>query len=260
MGAESVEPEIVDNNVRLTDRGRKFRGIDTFTPDEMLTPEKSPRFLNWNAIERHGSWCGRKGTGRIIDDGTTCVDSGASSIDSAYKGLCIVPLELNDQNDDNAQHTCAMLLGFTDQYPGYSGGDVNLCVVEPEPAWGHELDLRGFPGPDITLSKSASLTLRVNADYQTVRFASKTGIPLQTIKGITVAWSAGGFPRDVDKRDDSTVVGSKSITLDQDRATWDGTSTNYDITVPATGVYYVTVWAHSLTGTSEPVYGRFEIT
>lgn len=256
-GAESVEPEIVDNNVRLTDRGRKFRGIDTFTPDELQPIEKSPFCVNWNAIERAGSWCARRGTGRFIDDGTTCEDSGASPITSTHRGLAILPLPLNDPSDGNATHTTAMLLCFSNVGPGNSG-NINFCVVEPDVAWGKIQSMRNFPGPHITLSKPGALTLRVAATYATTLFATRVAAPRNFVKGITIAWSAIRQPRDVDKRDD--FDDSKEVTLDQDRASWNGVAQNFDITVPATGFYFVTVWAHSLEGTSEPSYGVFEVT
>lgn len=256
-GFESVEPEIVQNNVQLTERGPTFRGLDTFTPDEMLPPDKSPYLINWNSIERAGSWCARRGTGRMIDDGTTCVDSGAAPITSTYAGLAVRNLELNDPSDVNATHTCAQLLVFSNKGPGESAGNLNFCIVEPFVAWGQGKSLRNFPGPGITLSKPGALTLRVAANYRATMFTNRTGLPLSFIKGITIAWSGTRFPRDVDRRDDEA---GDRVTLKADRASWNGTLTNFDITVPATGVYYVTVWAHSLEATSEPVYGRFEVT
>lgn len=255
-GMESVEPGFVDNNVRLADRGPRFRGIDEFTPDEKVNQEKSPYCMNWNAIERAGSWCARRGSGRFIDDGTTCEDSGSSAINSAYKGLGFVPLELNDQNDDNAQHTCALLLAFTDTAPGKSGS-INCCVVEPEVAWGHPASLRNMPGPDITLSQIAGPKLRVAASYGTNLYASRTGVPLVSVKGITIAYSTVRFPRDVDKRDERE---SKTITLFKDRASFNGAATNFDTGVLATGRYFVAVWAHTLEGTSEPSYMSLELT
>lgn len=258
-GAESVEPEIVDNNVKLTERGVRFEGLDTFTPDEKLPSNKSPLVINWNSIERAGSYCARRGTGRVIDDGTTCRDSGNAAITSTYKGLSIVPIPLNDPSDLNAQHTTALLLAFTATEPGVAGA-VNVCAVEPFVAYGQPESLRGSPGPAVTLSNPAAGTLRVAVNYVSSgsRFNARSGLAKGTVKGITIAYSTARFPRDVDKRDERD---GKTVTLRLDRASWDGSAQLYDITgLTTAGRYYVAVWAHSLEGTSEPSLASFEVT
>lgn len=259
MGAESVEPEIVDNNVRLNPRKMKFRGLDSFSPDEQLSEEKSPYFMNWNAIERAGSWCARKGLGRLIDDGTTCEDSGSSPITSTHKGLAVLPLELNDPSDANAQHTTAMLLCFSDADGKGDTGDINFCVVEPDVAWGYLESGRGYPGPALVLSNPSSGTLRVQVSYVLGKYATRTGMPVNFVRGITIAYSSVRYPRDVDKRDDGDGGGSR-VTLFRDRASYDGTTQQFDIPSLPADTYYVTVWIHTLEGTSEPVFGSWPVT
>lgn len=258
-GVESVEPEVVDNNVKLTERGVRFEGLDTFTPDEKLPSNKSPLVINWNSIERAGSYCARRGTGRVIDDITTCKDSANAAITATHKGLSIVPIPLNDPSDLNAQHTTALLLAYTATEPGVAGG-VNVCVVEPFVAYGAPESLRGYPGPALTLSNPVAGTLRVavNLVSSGSRFNNRAGLAKGFIKGITIAYSRDRFPRDVDKRDERD---GKTVTLYRDRASYDGSATNFDITgLTVAGRYYVSVWVHSLEGTSEPSLGSFEVT
>jgi hypothetical protein len=258
-GAESVEPETVDNNVRLTERGVRFEGLDTFTPDEKLPSNKSPHLINWNSIERAGSYCARRGTGRVIDDITTCKDSGNADITATHKGLSIVPIPLNDPSDLNAQHTTALLLAFTATEPGVAGA-VNVCGVEPFVAYGAPESLRGYPGPALVLSNPVAGTLRVAANYVSsgARFNARSGLAKGFVKGISIAYSLQRYPRDVDKRDERD---GKTVVLVQDRASWDGSATNFDITgLTVAGRYFVSVWAHSLEGTSEPSLASFEVT
>jgi len=244
-----------------SERGAEFTGVDMFLPDEKLPSGKSPHAINWNALEKPGSFCVRKGLGRIVDDRTTVLDEGGSAINAASGGISLVNIDLNDPSLANATNTAALLLVYsTAAVTGTAA--LNIGLVEPSLAWGKLVNLISHPGPEFGLTSPASGTLRVTADY-TNAFATD-GVPQTSVKAITIAYSTTAFPRDPDGKDarpaGETSTG-KTVVVFVSRTSWDGLSVVHDITgLDVTLAYYVTVWAHTLEGTSEPTFRRMQLT
>lgn len=194
-----------------------------------------------------------------------------SALSSEYRGMSLCAL--NASGPDNADQ---LLLSFIDKdveigdAPGGSNSLTSLHVVDTGPRWGRPRDLTGLPGPTLALSDQGSQVLRVTAIYDTIPTA-QAELREQSVKAITirivgpVSGATPRFPLDPDGSDGTgsvpyVISGPANVT----RRTWDGSSTNFDMTLTTAagygaGKYWVAAFAHSLDGTSEPSFGSLTI-
>lgn len=261
-GGQGSPVGAVQVGVALGEREGAFRGVDTYNPDEKISPDTSPDSFNWDSFSRIGSLCKRMGTARIKEDRDVVTTTGGAALNASAVGVSICPIQLSDPSDSNANATSACLMSFSDAAIGTSSANHTAHVVEPTPLSGEAATLIGAPGPDVTLTDLTGHQLRVNVSYETLM--PYAGQRENSIEGVTIAYSTTGYPRDPDGKDARLATGTraaKTITFHKQRDTsWHGASTNFDITSGlAAGKYYVTVWGHTREGTTEPTYRSLTI-
>jgi hypothetical protein len=208
----------------------------------------SPEATNWNALERFGSRCVRRGVNKYSEDRTTITIS-SSAIHADYRGVSIAPIS-------NADY---MLMCMADN-DGTIGGaitaqPISLWVLTTFPVWGRPVDLRTYPGPKLVLTEPSPGTIRVTYDYSNVW--STVALQKISCKSVTIRYNLGAgdvtFPIELDTITDDDTTGRRAGTAAKDRTTWNGTSATVDIVtgLASLGVCYVSAWAHGLLGTSE---------
>ena len=242
----------VENSTALSAWPGEWEGVDTLGPDTKLPESLSPEAINWNAIEKFGARCVRRGMMKMSEDRSSVTIS-ASPIAAAYRGVSIVPLA-------NADY---MLMCMADN-DGTIGAAVtsepiSLWVLTTFPLWGRPVDLRQYPGPKLVLTEPSTKVIRVTYDYSNVW--SSVALQKISVKSVSIRYNAGTtagyvtFPIELDTTADDDTTGRRSGTAAKNRASWDGTSATVDIDLSATGttgdIVYVSAWAHGLLGTSE---------
>ena len=239
----------VNESIILQQRDDEFLGVDTFTPEEKLAPGYSPDAVNWDGFARIGSRCVRRGSAKFEDDHSSL------SKNSALRGvsLALIPNGTEDQ--------LQMLYSFADADIGATRASVatDITVVTTAPRWGRPTTLKGWKGPKITLSDQGSQVLRVTSDYTNV-FSNTTqkGFRANSVVGITVRYSVVGYPRDIDGFDYLHDQGTDSTAL-VDRAAWTGASRNDDSSTLTAALYYVTAYAITREGISEPSFATLTL-
>jgi len=237
----------VDNSVAMTAWPGEWEGVDTESPDTKMPESLSPEATNWNALEKFGARCVRRGVAKMLEDRSTLTIS-ASPMHADYRAVSICPIA--DSED--------VLMCFADN-DGTIGGaiavqPISLFTATQAILWGRPQDLRTFPGPKLTLTEPATGTIRVTYDYTNVW--STVALQKITCKSISIRYNIGSgdvtFPIDMDGVTDEAA--RRAGTAAKDRATWDGTSATVDIDLSTQSVgtvVYVSAWAHGLLGTSE---------
>lgn len=254
-------------------REDEWLGVNTLLPANKLNGKYSPRAVNWDGFRGYGSRCLRSGIAKLTDDIETVVDSGASPLSSEYRGFGLAVLPGSGENENQ------LLLAFADkdvdigEAPSANAAtSYHICQVGPR--WGRPRNLQGLPGPTITLSDQGSQVLRLNAIYDHIA-AAAVGLRKQSVVAISarvvgpLAGATPRYPLDLDggdgAQDDNGVAAFKfnDGSNDLDRLAWEGASTNYDMDLSGAaygaGKYWVTVWAMSLDGYSEPSYASLTI-
>lgn len=235
----------VENSVALTAWPGEWEGIDTEAPDTKMPESLSPEATNWNALEKFGARCVRRGVAKLLDDRSTLTIS-ASPMHADYRAISICPIA---ESED-------VMMCFADNDIGGAivAQPISLFTATMTPLWGKPQDLRTFPGPKLTLTEPIAGTIRVTYDYTNVW--STVALQKITCKSISIRYNIGSgdvtFPIDMDSVTDEAA--RRAGTAAKDRATWDGTSATVDIDLSTQSVgtvVYVSAWAHGLLGTSE---------
>lgn len=181
-----------------------------------------------------------------------------SALNANYRALSLAVMPASGDNPDQ------MLMAMSDKTIGETSPSLNtfLGLVTQYPRWGKPLTLRGVPGPLLTPSQQAGPVLRVNAAYTNVFDATtQAGIRNHSVQAIMIRYSTVGYPRDIDgKAEGEAIVGSIAGAVLADRSTWHGASQNFDSGTVATGRYYITAWAITTEGISEPSFALWNIT
>lgn len=241
----------VENSTVISAWPGEWEGIDTTSPEEKMPEALSPEATNWNALERFGSRCVRRGVAKMSEDRETITIS-ASPIHADYRGVSIMPL---------APDYMLLCMADNDGTIGaaLSAQPISLWVLSTFPMWGRPVDLRTYPGPKLTLTEPSTKVIRVTYDYSNVW--STVAMQKISCKSVTIRYNSGAvsgavtYPIELDTIADDDTNGRRAGTAAKDRATWDGTSATVDIDLSASGttgdIVYVSAWAHSLLGTSE---------
>lgn len=246
-GGQGFSIGAVENNAVLTAWPGEWEGIDTLSPDTKLPENLSPDATNWNALERFGSRCVRRGVAKMSDDRSSLTIS-ASPMHADYRAVSICPIA---ESED-------VLMVFADNDgtigAALSAQPVSLFTATQAPLWGRPVDLRTYPGPKLTLTEPVAGTIRVTYDYTNVW--STVALQKISCKSVTIRYNIGSgdvtFPIDMDGVTDE--ASRRAGTAAKDRAIWDGTSATVDIDLSTQSVgtvVYVSAWAHGLLGTSE---------
>lgn len=173
------------------------------------------------------------------------------ALDTDMRGISLVGLPAFDESGSGA-----ILLTFADAEIGITPTKGSSChVVSTDMLWGEPMTFQGVRGPALTLSEPVAGTVRVAPTYTGV---FNNGVARTSIVALSILYSYDGYPRDIDAKDNRT---GKTVTIDQNRVSWDGQSQNFDIvTGQASGTrVYVTVWGLTRMGTSEPAHASLEI-
>jgi hypothetical protein len=242
----------VNESIIMQQRDDEFLGVDTFTPEEKLAAGYSPDAINWDGFSRIGSRCVRRGSAKLEDDHASL------SKNSALRGisLALIPNGTEDQ--------LQLLYSFADNDIGSVRSSVatDITVVTTAPRWGRPTTLKGWQGPKIALSDQGSQVLRVTSDYTNVfNNSTQKGYRANSVIGITVRYSVVGYPRDIDGYDYLKDQGTPSAALrdNLDRSAWTGASRDDDSATLTAGLYYVTAWAISREGISEPSFATLTL-
>lgn len=234
----------------------EYMGLDTLTAPEKVAPGYSPDAPGFDQAAKLGSRCKRHGVAKMTMDRDS-VTLSSSAIGAGYRGLSLGVMPSSGNLPDQ------MVLAFADNSIGSTRSSLQtaLLLVTNNIRWGRPVNLRGWPGPKITLSQQTGPLLRVTVDYTNVFDATtQAGMRANSVVQIVIRYSTTGFPRDIDGQDEDRVTaGFTSIAL-ADRTAWTGASANYDTGVLALGKYYVTVWAISREGVSNPSFATETLT
>lgn len=179
-------------------------------------------------------------------------------INSDYRGLSICAIPASGPNADQ------LLLAFhdvdVDIGTNTSGQQpTSLHLVSTGPLTPRPKSLVGCVGPTLTLSDQGSQVLRVTAVYTNLFPAAAAELMEGSVIGIIIRIVqnvSGGTPRyalDPDGEDGTGSTYFAVSAVDQNRVSWNGASTTYDMTVTA-GKAWVTVWAVGRDGLSEPSF------
>lgn len=253
-------------------RDDDFRGINTLDPDNKLRGNWAPRGVNWDGFRRMGSRCIRSGIAKLDMDRDSATASGGGSLSSEYRGLSLCNLPASNNNADQ------LLIAFHDKdaglgtAPGGSNSQTSFHIMDAGPRWGRPRNLSGMRGPTLTLADQGSQVLRVTAIFDVIPTA-QAELREQSVKAITIcvvgpqSGATPRYPLDPDgiasgSGNDGTgsfyffTTGPSNVL----RRAWDGSSTNYDCSLVASGTlygagkYWVACFAHGYEGTSDASY------
>lgn len=243
----------VNESIILQQRDDEFLGVDTLTPPEKLAAGYSPYAVNWDGFARIGSRCVRRGTAKLEDDHASL----SKHADLRGVSLALIPNGTADQ--------LQLLYSFADNDIGSTRTSqaTDITVVTTAPRWGRPTTLKGWQGPKLAATDAGGQVLQVVADYTNVfNNSTQRGYRANSVVALTIRRSTDGYPRDIDGFDylhdqgtPSTPVTDSSPTLEYDRAPWKGESVTITETLTAT-TYYLTAWAVSREGISEPSFAR----
>lgn len=243
----------------LTQRDDEFRGVESYTPPEKLGQGFSPDAVNWDGFARVGSRCIRRGVAKLEMDRDVATIS-AVPIAAAYRGLSIAAIPCNSGKGDE------ILLAFADSDIGVVRAvePITLHVVSCEPRWGRPHTLINTPGPKLALSQVAGPKVRVTTDYTNVFDATnQLGLRANSVVGLIIRYSGPttteSFPLDMDGYDHLEGTTTASVAL-VERSSWAGASRVDDTAVLAVGKYWVTAWAITREGYSDPSFATLTVT
>lgn len=233
----------------------EYMGLDTLTAPEKLPPGMSPYAPGVDQVAKLGSRCKRHGSAKLTMDRDS-VTLSSSSINTAYRGLALAVMPSSGDNADQ------MLLAFADNDIGQTRSSIQtaLILVTNQPRWGRPVNLADWPGPTLTLTDLGSQVMRVTAVYSNVfDQTNQLGVQKNSVKQIVIRYSTGGYPRDIDGLDDDRDAAGYASSVLADRTAWLGTSTNFNSGTLTAAKYYVTAWAISAEGVSEPSFGSITL-
>lgn len=258
-------------------RDDDFRGVNTLDPDNKLRGNWAPRSVNWDSFRRTGSRCVRSGIAKLDMDRDSATASGGGSLSSEYRGLSLCALPASNNNADQ------LLIAFHDKdadlgtAPGGGNSQTSFHIMDAGPRWGRPRNLSGMRGPTLTLTDQGSQVLRVAAIFDAIPTA-QAELREQSVKAITiclvgpVSGATPRYPLDPDGVSSSTNTdGTGSFYLFTSgpsnvlRRAWDGSSTNYDCSLVASGSlygagkYWVAAFAHGYEGTSDASYASITL-
>lgn len=243
----------------LSQRDDEFRGMDSFTPPEKLSPGFAADCVNWDGFARVGSRCVRRGVAKLQEDRDSVTIS-ASPIDASYRGLSIAAIPCGSGKGDE------VLLAFADSEIGTvrTAQPITLHAVSSEPRWGRPATLLDVPGPLIALTQIAGPKVRVSSSYTNVFDATnQLGLRANSVVGLIIRYSGPttteSYPLDMDGHDhmEGTTLASTALA---NRVSWKGESRTDDTAVLAVGKYWVTAWAFTREGYSQPSYASLTVT
>lgn len=233
----------------------EYMGLDTLTAPEKLPPGMSPYAPGIDQVSKLGSRCKRHGSAKLTMDRDS-VTLSSSAINAAYRGLGLAVMPSSGDNPDQ------MLLSFADNDIGQTRSSIQtaLLLVTNKPRWGRPVNLADWPGPTLTLTDQGSQVMRVTAVYSNVfDQTNQLGVQKNSVKQIVIRYSTVGFPRDIDGLDDDRDGAGYASTALADRTSWLGTSTSFNSGTLTAARYYVTAWAISAEGVSEPSFGSITL-
>lgn len=247
----------IAQNLTMLRSDNEFMGLETLTPSEKLPEGYSPDAPGIDQISKIGSRCKRHGMAKMTMDRDS-VTLSSSAIGAGYRGLslCVIPSSGNNADQQ--------VIAFADNSIGSTRTSLQtaLLLVTNQPRWGQPVNLKDWPGPLLTLTQQSGPVLRVTAAYTNVFDAStQAGMRANSVVQIVIRYSTTGYPRDIDGKDIDRDGSGFTTTAIADRTAWTGGSTNFDsATLTATGKYWVTAWAISREGVSDPSYATLTIT
>lgn len=242
-GGPSFQQGAINIQGLLNPRQDELVGLDALTPPEKLGPSYSPDMTNWDGFAKYGSRCVRRGSAKLGDDADTL------SLNSALRGLSIVNIP------GDADQPEQLLVAFADNDIGQTRSSVQtlLHVLTTYPKWGRPVSLVDWPGPKLSLADQGSQVLRVTADYTNVfNNSNQKGMRQQSVVGLVIRYSTSWFPADIDGYDETNSTALLDWRGATSATTWDGSSKDNDSGTLTAVRYFVTAWAITREGISEP--------